>query len=155
MCPGRINARAIRRRRLFSHGSVLELAEREFIDAARAASDDRPFSVTTYVAFDPGLLDADHPQRVEMRARGFSLASITLEPWLAVAFLGVGCSFLATFLYVTALGMTESQKVGVYLYIIPPMTAVAASLILSEPITLGLVFGAVLVIAGVALTERG
>jgi drug/metabolite transporter (DMT)-like permease len=92
---------------------------------------------------------------VEMRARGFSPASIPLEAWLAIAFLGVGCSFLATLLYVTALGMTESQKVGVYLYIIPPMTAVVAALYLGETISANLVTGAVLVIAGVALTERG
>ena len=90
-----------------------------------------------------------------IRARPFSLSSVTLEPWLAVAFLGVGCSFLATFLYVTALGMTESQKVGVYLYIIPPMTAVVATFYLGETISANLVLGAVLVIVGVALTERG
>lgn len=61
----------------------------EFIDAARAASDDRPFSVTTYTAFDPGLLDADHPQRVEMRARGVDRVVLAvfddLETWLATS----------------------------------------------------------------------
>lgn len=35
------------------------------------------------------------------------------------------------------------------------MTAVAAAIVLGEPITLGFVVGTVLVIAGVALTERG
>jgi drug/metabolite transporter (DMT)-like permease len=91
----------------------------------------------------------------EMRIRGVALSSIPLEAWLALGFLGVGCSFLATLLYVTALGMTESQKVGVYLYIIPPMTAVVAAFYLGETISTHLVAGAVLVIAGVALTERG
>ena len=91
----------------------------------------------------------------EMAARGFSLSMIGIEPLLAIGFLGVGCSFLATLLYVTALGMTESQKVGVYLYIIPPMTAVVAAFYLGETISANLVLGAVLVIAGVALTERG
>ena len=75
--------------------------------------------------------------------------------WLAIAYLGACCNFLAVLLYFTALGDTESQKVGVYLYSIPPMTAVAATLVLDEPITAGLVVGTVLVIAGVALTERG
>jgi drug/metabolite transporter (DMT)-like permease len=51
--------------------------------------------------------------------------------------------------------MSESQKVGVYLYTIPPMTAVVAALYLGEVITPNLVAGAVLVFAGVALTERG
>jgi drug/metabolite transporter (DMT)-like permease len=91
----------------------------------------------------------------EMRATGYSLASMTAEAWMAVAFLGVGCSFLATFLYFAALQRTESQKVGVYLYTIPPMTAVVAVLYLGETLSANLVLGAALVIAGVALTERG
>ena len=91
----------------------------------------------------------------EARETGFSLADMTIEAWLAIGFLGVACSFLATLLYFVALGLSESQKVGVYLYIIPPMTAVVASLYLGETITANLVVGAVLVISGVALTERG
>jgi drug/metabolite transporter (DMT)-like permease len=92
---------------------------------------------------------------LEGRATDFSLADTTGEAWAAIAFLGVGCSFLATLLYFVALGMTESQKVGVYLYAIPPMTAVVAAFYLGEVITVNLVIGAVLVIGGVALTERG
>lgn len=92
---------------------------------------------------------------LEMQRTGFSPAEITATAWAAIVYLGAGCNFLAVLLYFTALRRTESQKVGVYLYSIPPMTAVAASLILDEPITLGLVLGTVLVIAGVALTERG
>ena len=91
----------------------------------------------------------------EARATGFSLADVTVEAWLAIAFLGVACSFLATLLYFVALGLSESQKVGVYLYTIPPMTAVVAALYLGETITANLIIGAVLVIGGVALTERG
>jgi drug/metabolite transporter (DMT)-like permease len=92
---------------------------------------------------------------LEMQRAGFSLVDLTPTAWTAVAYLGAACNFLAVLLYFTALQRTESQKVGVYLYAIPPMTAVAAALVLSEPITLGLVVGTVLVIAGVALTERG
>ena len=91
----------------------------------------------------------------EMDRTGFSLTEITPTAWVAVVFLGAACNFVAVLLYFTALQRTESQKVGVYLYAIPPMTAVAAALVLKEPITLGLVVGTGLVIAGVALTERG
>jgi drug/metabolite transporter (DMT)-like permease len=91
----------------------------------------------------------------EARARGFSLADTSGEAWVAIAFLGVACSFLATLLYFVALGLSESQKVGVYLYTIPPMTAVVAALYLGEVVTVNLVVGAILVIGGVALTERG
>jgi drug/metabolite transporter (DMT)-like permease len=78
-----------------------------------------------------------------------------LEGWAAVAFLGVTCSFLATLLYVLALERTESQKVGVYLYTIPPMTYVVAALYLKETIGLSLLLGSVIVMAGVYLTEKG
>jgi drug/metabolite transporter (DMT)-like permease len=91
----------------------------------------------------------------EARARGFSLVDTSGEAWVAIVFLGVACSFFATLLYFVALGLSESQKVGVYLYTIPPMTAVMAALYLGEVITVNLVIGAILVIAGVALTERG
>ena len=74
---------------------------------------------------------------------------------MAVAFLGVGCSFLAVLLYFLALERTESQKVGVYLYTIPPMAAAMSAVVLSERITANLVLGTILVIGGVALTERG
>lgn len=92
---------------------------------------------------------------LEMHHRGFALASIAPAGWSAVAFLGAGCNFLAVLLYFTALQRTESQKVGVYLYTIPPLTAVVAAVVLKEAITVNLVVGTVLVIAGVALTERG
>ncbi len=92
---------------------------------------------------------------LEMQRTGFTLAGITPTAWAAVIYLGAACNFLAVLLYFTALQKTESQKVGVYLYSIPPMTAVAATLMLGEPITFGLVVGTVLVIAGVSLTERG
>jgi drug/metabolite transporter (DMT)-like permease len=91
----------------------------------------------------------------EMQSTGHSLSRMSLDAWLAIGFLGVGCSFLAVLLYFVALRRTESQKVGVYLYTIPPMTAVVAVLYLGETLSVNLVVGAVLVIAGVALTERG
>jgi drug/metabolite transporter (DMT)-like permease len=91
----------------------------------------------------------------EMHDTGFTLADMTRDAWLAIGFLGVGCSFLAVLLYFVALRSTESQKVGVYLYTIPPMTAVVAVLYLGETLSVNLVVGAILVILGVTLTERG
>jgi drug/metabolite transporter (DMT)-like permease len=91
---------------------------------------------------------------LESRGRGFSLLEITVDAWIAIGFLGVGCSFLATLLYFSALQRTESQKVGVYMYTIPPMTAAFAALMLGEVISANLIAGSLLVISGVALTER-
>jgi len=91
----------------------------------------------------------------QMSGAGLSPGGFTASSWMAVAFLGVGCSFLAVLLYFMALERTESQKVGVYLYTIPPMTAAMSAVVLSERITVNLVVGTILVIGGVALTERG
>jgi len=92
---------------------------------------------------------------IESFSLSFSLAEIPVKAWGAVAFLGVTCSFLATLLYIFALERTESQKVGVYMYTIPPMSYIMAALILNESIGLNLLIGSVIVFAGVYLTERG
>jgi drug/metabolite transporter (DMT)-like permease len=91
----------------------------------------------------------------ELEQRGASLRTVSLEAWAAIAFLGVGCSFLATLLYFVALQQSESQKVGVFLYTIPPMTAIVASLVLHETLGPRFFVGSALVIGGVVLTERG
>lgn len=92
---------------------------------------------------------------VEMLALGFSPLVIPLEAWSAIGFLGVTCSFLATLLYFIALHASESQKVAVYLYTIPPMTYLAAALYLGEHIGLNLIGGSLLILGGVYLTEKG
>ncbi len=91
----------------------------------------------------------------ELAVTGRSLRAIAPAGWAAIAFLGVGCSFLATLLYFVALRRSEAQKVGVYLYTIPPMTAVVAATTLGEPLTPRFLLGSALVLAGVALTEHG
>lgn len=92
---------------------------------------------------------------MESAGRSFSFSTIPVQAWGAVAFLGITCSFLATLLYVYALQQTETQKAGVYLYTIPPMTYIIAALVLNEAITVSLITGSLVVIAGVFLTERG
>lgn len=91
----------------------------------------------------------------EMTAAGFSPIRISMDAWAAILFLGITCSFLATLLYVYALSVSESQKVGVWLYTIPPMTQVIAFLVLGEAVGLTLIAGSLIVIAGLWLTERG
>ncbi len=91
----------------------------------------------------------------EIKTHAFSLSLITPAAWSAVAFLGISCSFLATLLYVVALEKTESQKVGVYLYTIPPMTYIIASIYPGEAIGWNLLLGSIIVTAGVYITEKG
>lgn len=92
---------------------------------------------------------------IESHKTSFSIKQISLEAWAAIAFLGITCSFLATLLYVYALQTTEAQKVGVYLYTIPPMTYVIAAVVLNERIGINLLIGSLIVFIGVYLTERG
>jgi drug/metabolite transporter (DMT)-like permease len=84
-----------------------------------------------------------------------SLSEVPVEAWLAVLFLGITCSFLATLLYFFALQHRESQKVGVYLYTIPSITQIFAFIFLNETIGLSLIIGTVAVLYGLYLTERG
>ncbi len=91
----------------------------------------------------------------EMILNGFALLGIPWRALLAIGFLGVTCSFLATLLYFLALEHTESQKVGVYLYTIPPMTYAVAAFYLGETIGANLILGSALILAGVYLTEKG
>lgn len=92
---------------------------------------------------------------VEMSRASLTLASIPLKAWIALGFLGITCSFLATLLYFFALEKTESQKVGVYLYTIPPMTAIFASVYLKETVGINLLVGTIAVLFGVYMTEKG
>jgi drug/metabolite transporter (DMT)-like permease len=92
---------------------------------------------------------------IETLSRSFSLASIPINAWAAVAFLGITCSFLATLLYFFALERSESQKVGVYMYTIPPMSYLMAVILLGETIGINLIIGSLIVLAGVYLTEKG
>ena len=92
---------------------------------------------------------------VELAVRSFPLSSITPKAWLAISFLGITCSFLAPLLYFLALKHAQAQKVGVYLYAIPPLTYLFAAVLLHERIGANLIVGALLVLGGVYITDRG
>lgn len=92
---------------------------------------------------------------VELVTRSYPLGAISPKAWLAIAFLGITCSFLAPLLYFVALKYSQAQKVGVYMYAIPPLTYIFAGLFLSESIGTNLLIGSLLVMGGVYLTERG
>lgn len=114
----------------------------------------RPVDMTALITFI-GTIYMIPLSAQEFRGSLFQLSHVTMEGWLAIAFLGVFCSFLATLLYIQALSRMESQKVGVYLYTIPPMTCVIAALVLRERMGIRLLIGAAIVLIGVYLTEKG
>ncbi|MBN2382855.1 DMT family transporter [bacterium] len=107
-------------------------------------------ALITYI----GAITMVPPAIIEASQLDFDYTTIPVQAWLAISFLGVTCSFLATLLYMAALETTESQKVGVYLYTVPIITYFFAAIFLGEHIHVFLIAGSVLVIGGVALTER-
>jgi drug/metabolite transporter (DMT)-like permease len=92
---------------------------------------------------------------LEVHLTGFELGSVAPAGWMAIAFLGLGCTFLAVLSFFTGLRQTDSQTAGVYLYAVPPITALVAWAGLGERLDLGFFLGAVLILCGVRLTETG
>jgi len=90
----------------------------------------------------------------EMIGAGFKFSSIAMNAWISILFLGITCSFVATFLYFKALESMNSNEAGIYLYSIPPMTSIIAYFYSNEQITLTFIAGAMLVLAGVFITEK-
>ena len=74
--------------------------------------------------------------------------------WLNLTFLGVLCLAVSFWLWAEGLKRQTAAEVGVYLYIEPMFTMIFAWLLLGEPITVWLLLGALLISAGVYVSER-
>lgn len=72
----------------------------------------------------------------------------------SIVYLGLLTSVVAYFLWSYALSHAPASKVAVFANLQPPATAIAAWLLLDEPITLSLVIGGVMVMLGVRITQR-
>ena len=79
-----------------------------------------------------------------------------LEPktTISLVFLGVFCLAVAFWLWSEGLKRQNAAEVGVYLYVEPLFTVIGAWVLLSEPITIWLMIGAVLISLGVFVSER-
>lgn len=78
-----------------------------------------------------------------------------LPALLHLLFLGVVASALCYFTWNFAVGRLGPVKTSVYLYMVPVITIVAAALVLGERITLVAGAGMALILAGMAVSERG
>lgn len=78
-----------------------------------------------------------------------------LSPWSGahLLFLGIFCLALAFWFWSEGLKRQPAAEVGVYLYVEPLITVIAAWWLLGEPMTLWLLVGAVFISLGVWLTE--
>ena len=82
------------------------------------------------------------------------IAHLTLKGWTAILVLGIFGSGLAYIAYYDALQVLPASQVGVFLNIEPLVTTVLAGFLLSEPITLIVMAGGLIIIAGIYLVSR-
>ena len=80
--------------------------------------------------------------------------SVPFNVWLAVAVLGVVCTALAFILFFSLVAEVGPSRTTVITYINPAVAVVLGVLVLSEPITLGLVIGFPLILLGSYLATR-
>ena len=84
-----------------------------------------------------------------------ALTQITPFQWLTVAYLVIVCTFFCTLAWNYALGHMSSSLAGMFLYVQPLVAAVGGILLLDEKLSLTLVSGGMLIIAGVTLAQFG
>lgn len=78
---------------------------------------------------------------------------INIKNIFNLLFLGFGASALCFVTWNTAVKLLGSVKTSVYIYMIPVITAVTSSLILSEKITFKIIIGIALTLTGLILSE--
>ena len=84
-----------------------------------------------------------------------TVARMGWTAWAAVGFVVVFATFLATSAWNYALGHMESSIAGPFLYVQPLVAAAGGILLLGESLTLPLVAGGALILAGVGLAQFG
>lgn len=157
-------------------GTIVVLGDRGLADAAQVRAGDalialgvlswalysvlgRPLAVelggtrvTCWTALAGSLLALPLAPAVVEPAR---LAAASAGAWLAVGFLSLFTSFASYLLWYFALERAEASRVSVWTNLQPVLTAALAWLAYGTPITAAFAGGAALVIAGVALAQRG
>lgn len=83
-----------------------------------------------------------------------SLGSLAPLTWFNLLYLGLFASTLAYFLWNSALNKLSTTAAGSYLYLIPVLTAIIAAIFLDEVLTVYLVAGGILVLAGTYFASR-
>jgi drug/metabolite transporter (DMT)-like permease len=83
-----------------------------------------------------------------------TIPQISSSGWLAVGFLGIGCTALAYIFWYDGLKAITASQAGVFLYIEPLISLVAAALILGETITIPALLGGSLILFGVWMVNQ-
>jgi drug/metabolite transporter (DMT)-like permease len=82
------------------------------------------------------------------------LARLTLEGWLAIAFLGLACSGLAYIYWYDGLQALPAAQVGAFLYLEPLVTVGVAAAMLGETLSVATLIGGAVILLGVWLVNR-
>ncbi len=83
----------------------------------------------------------------------FSLADISMESWLAVAYLVIMGSLVGYISYIWLLSVRHPAIVGTYAYVNPLVAVLLGYFILGEAITLHQIFALIIILAGVILVN--
>ncbi len=84
-----------------------------------------------------------------------ALQAMNSVQWLVMSFVVVFCTFLGTVAWNYALGHMTSSLAGMFLYVQPLIAALGGIILLGEKLSLPLVAGGLLIIAGVAVAQFG
>jgi len=82
------------------------------------------------------------------------LPRLSLDGWLAIAFLGVLCSGVGYLIWYDALSKVDASQLSSLSYIQPLVTVVVAALVLGEAITPPVLLGGAVILLGVYLVNR-
>jgi drug/metabolite transporter (DMT)-like permease len=83
------------------------------------------------------------------------LAALSSRGWIALAYLGVGCSGVAFVLYVAALERLEVSEAAAFIYVEPLVAQLVSVTVLGEPLTPAVLAGGAAILIGVYLVSRG
>jgi drug/metabolite transporter (DMT)-like permease len=113
----------------------------------------RPFQIVAYAilfgtAFTLPLVAADAARTAQ------DLATMGLDGWLPVLYLGVFPTFIGYGIWYRAMHTMEASAVGTYVYLSTLVAVLGGVYFLGESLTTPLVGGGVMVIAGVYLAQR-
>jgi drug/metabolite transporter (DMT)-like permease len=82
------------------------------------------------------------------------LARLSAPEWLALVYLGAGCSGIAFFLYYLALEHLEASRAASFIYIEPLIAQVLGVLYMDEPLSAVVLAGGVAIVMGIYLVSR-
>ena len=81
--------------------------------------------------------------------------AMTPRNWLEMAYLGGLSTFVASMTWNFAAGRLPSAVAGAFLYLVPVVAVMAGAVLLDEVITVNIIMGGVMILAGVAIAQAG